>query len=105
MELINHTNYLFGKVFHDELCFYKYLLSAGDFLQTHNSLLEGLQHANYNKDSPRVVFINSKCADKGFLCINCEEKEYENTLTQLNEIIKLHNLKQHQIKDVFSNFK
>lgn len=85
--------------------FYKYLLTAGNFLQTHNSLLEGLQHVNHNKDSSRVVFINSKCADKGFLCINCEEKEYENILTQLNEIIKLHNLKQHQIKDVFSNFK
>ena len=83
--------------------FYKYLISASDFLQTHNSLLEGLQQVN-NKHSPRVVFINSKCADKGFLCINCEEKEYEKTLSQLNEIIKLHNLKQLQVKDVFSNF-
>lgn len=85
--------------------FYKYLISAGDFLQTHNSLLEGLQHVNNNKNSPRVVFINSKCADKGFLCINCEEKEYDEILSQLNEIIKLHNLKQIQIKDVFSKFK
>lgn len=85
--------------------FYKYLMTTSEFLQTHNSLLEGLQQVNNNKHSPRVVFINSKCADKGFLCINCEEKEYEETLSQLNEIIKLHNLKQLQVKDVFSNFK
>ena len=85
--------------------FHKYLISAGEFLQTHNSLLEGLQHANNNKHSPRVVFINSKCADKGFLCVNCEEKEYENILSQLNEIMKIHNFKQLQIKDIFSNFK
>ena len=85
--------------------FHKYLISTGDFLQTHNSLLEGLQNANNNKYSPRVVFINSKCADKGFLCVNCEEKEYENILSQLNEIMKIHNLKQSQIKGIFSNFK
>ena len=85
--------------------FYKYLITTSEFLQTHNSLLEGLQQVNNNKHSPRVVFINSKCADKGFLCINCEGKEYEKTLSQLNEIIKLHNLKQLQVKDVFSNFK
>lgn len=84
--------------------FYKYLMTTSEFLQTHNSLLEGLQQVNNNKHSPRVVFINSKCADKGFLCINCEEKQYEETLSQLNEIIKLHNLKQLQVKDVFSNF-
>jgi len=84
--------------------FHQYLINAGDFMQDHDSLLLGLQQLN-SSHQPRIVFINSKCSKKGFLCINCKDDEYSDILSNLEQIIQLHNAKKNNIGDIVSFFK
>ncbi len=95
---LNHTTVL-------DDTFYKYLLKAKAFLRDYDSLLDGIQDLNLNNEKSRVVFINSKCAKKGYLCINCDDDKYDFIRNNLNEIIELHNNKKKYISEIFSDMK
>ena len=84
--------------------FFQYLKDVGDYLKEHDSLLHALQDLNTN-DNSKIVFINSKCANRGYLCINCKEEEYEGILNNLEEIINLHKEKRIILSNVIASFK
>jgi len=60
---------------------------------------------NSNHNSKRVVFINSKCSDKGYVCLNCKDDEFENILTKIEDTINLHEYRMRESKKILDEFK
>ena len=63
--------------------FYKFLRDSTEYMLNYNNLLVGLKDLNQNHKSKRVVFINSKCSNKGFVCVNCKNDEFDKILKLL----------------------
>lgn len=85
--------------------FYNYLKSATENMFEYENLLIGLQDLNKNHKTKRIVFINSTCSKKGFVCINCENHEINNILKSLEEILKLHNFRLESSKQIIKEIK
>tara|TARA_B100001093_G_scaffold84135_1_gene75662 strand:- start:275 stop:502 length:228 start_codon:yes stop_codon:yes gene_type:complete len=71
----------------------------------YDNLLIGLRDLNKNHKSKRVVFVNSKCSDKGYVCLNCKDDEFENILKKVEDTIKLHEYRMRESKKILSEFK
>jgi|TARA_Y100000992_G_scaffold269932_1_gene209966 hypothetical protein len=84
------SSFSLKKIFELDPIFYNYLRDLTNTMLEYENILVGLQDLNNNYHHKRIVFINSKCSDKGYVCINCENNEFDEILNQLELIIKLH---------------
>ena len=75
------------------------------FMIDYDNLLIGLKDLNKNHKSKRVVFVNSKCSNKGYVCLNCKDNEFENILKKVEDTIKLHEYRMRESKKILSEFK
>lgn len=95
----------FKKIKELDPSFVNYLKSTNTFILESENLLIGLQDLNKNFKSKRIIFLNSKCSDKGYVCINCENEEFENILSTLDNILKLHEFRINHSKNFFKKVK
>ena len=99
------TNFSFKKIKTMEPNFFKFLRDSTQYMLDYDNLLIGLKDLNDNHQSKRIVFLNSKCSDKGYVCINCKDDEFESILDKINSIIKLHSFRMDNSKKILSEFK
>jgi hypothetical protein len=85
--------------------FYKFLRDSTEYMLNYNNLLVGLKDLNQNHKSKRVVFINSKCSNKGFVCVNCKNNEFEKILKTIENTIDLHQYRMKESKKILAEFK
>lgn len=85
--------------------FYNFLRDSTEYMLNYNNLLIGLKDLNENHKSKRVVFINSKCSNKGFVCVNCKDNEFDNILKKIEDTIDLHQYRMSESKKILSEFK
>lgn len=85
--------------------FYKFLRDSTEYMLNYNNLLMGLKDLNKNHNSKRVVFIDSKCSNKGYVCVNCKDDEFENILKTIENTISLHQYRMKESKKIISDFK
>ena len=99
------SNFSINKVKQVDSDFYKFLRDSTQYMIEYDNLLIGLRDLNENYKSKRVVFINSKCSDKGYVCLNCKDDEFENILKKIEDTIKLHEYRMKESKKILSEFK
>jgi len=85
--------------------FVNYLRDTTNSMLEYNDLLLGLQDLNKNHNDKRIVFINSKCSDKGYVCVNCKNDEFDTILEELESIIKLHEFRIQSSKDIIKKYR
>lgn len=85
--------------------FYKFLRDSTEYMLNYNNLLVGLKDLNQNHKSKRVVFINSKCSNKGFVCVNCKNDEFDKILKTIENTIDLHQYRMKESKKILAEFK
>ena len=85
--------------------FFKFLRDSTQYMIDYDNLLIGLRDLNSNHNSKRVVFINSKCSDKGYVCLNCKDDEFENILKKIEDTIDLHQYRMNESKKILSEFR
>lgn len=85
--------------------FVSYLRDTTNTLLEYDNLLLGLQDLNKNHKAKRIVFVNSKCSDKGYVCVNCKNDEFDKILEQLESIIKLHEFRVNASKDMIDSYR
>lgn len=94
------------KIFELEPSFYNYIKDITQDMLEYENILVGLQDLNKNYNHKRIVFINSKCSDKGYVCINCHDNEFDKILNQIKSIMELHifrmNASKHMIKSYYN---
>lgn len=99
------SNFSINKVKQFDSNFFKYLRDSTQYMIDYDNLLIGLNDLNKNHKSKRVVFVNSKCSDKGYVCLNCEDDEFENLLKKVEDTINLHEYRMKESKKILSEFK
>ena len=99
------SNFSINKVKQVDRDFFKFLRDSTQFMIDYDNLLIGLRDLNKNHKSKRVVFVNSKCSDKGYVCLNCKDDEFENILKKVEDTIKLHEYRMRESKKILSEFK
>jgi len=99
------SNFSINKVKQVDKDFFKFLRDSTQFMIDYDNLLIGLRDLNKNHKSKRVVFVNSKCSDKGYVCLNCKDDEFENILKKVEDTIKLHEYRMRESKKILSEFK
>ena len=99
------SNFSINKVKQVDRDFFKFLRDSTQFMIDYDNLLIGLRDLNKNHKSKRVVFVNSKCSDKGYVCLNCKDDEFENILKKVEDTIKLHEYRMSESKKILSEFK
>ena len=99
------SNFSINKVKQFDSNFFKYLRDSTQYMIDYDNLLIGLNDLNKNHKSKRVVFVNSKCSDKGYVCLNCEDDEFENLLKKIEDTINLHEYRMKESKKILSEFK
>ena len=71
----------------------------------YENLLIGLNDLNTNHKNKRIVFVNSKCSDKGYVCVNCENDEFDKIMQNVDSIINLHNFRLKESKNLINSYK
>ena len=99
------TKFSINKVKQINPDFFKFLRDSTQYMIDYDNLLIGLKDLNSNHNSKRVVFINSKCSDKGYVCLNCKDDEFENILTKIEDTINLHEYRMRESKKILDEFK
>ena len=94
------SNFSFNKIKQLDKNFYNFLKSYVEDVLHYENLLIGLQDLNKNHNQKRIVFITSECSDKGYICINCKDEEFENLLKSIEDIIKLNQFRISQSKEM-----
>ena len=99
------SNFSINKVKQVDANFFKFLRDSTQFMVDYDNLLIGLRDLNKNHKSKRVVFVNSKCSNKGYICLNCNDDEFERILNKVEETINLHEYRMKESKKILSEFK
>ena len=99
------SNFSINKVKQVDANFFKFLRDSTQFMLDYDNLLIGLKDLNKNHNSKRVVFVNSKCSNKGYICLNCNDDEFERILNKVEETINLHEYRMKESKKILSEFK
>tara|TARA_B100000073_G_C23511599_1_gene484071 strand:- start:326 stop:631 length:306 start_codon:yes stop_codon:yes gene_type:complete len=99
------SNFSINKVKQVDPNFFKFLRDSTQFMVDYDNLLIGLRDLNKNHKSKRVVFVNSKCSNKGYICLNCNDDEFERILNKVEETINLHEYRMKESKKILSEFK
>ena len=99
------SNFSINKVKQVDPNFFKFLRDSTQFMVDYDNLLIGLRDLNKNHKSKRVVFVNSKCSNKGYICLNCNDDEFEKILNKVEETINLHEYRMKESKKILSEFK
>ena len=99
------SNFSINKVKQVDPNFFKFLRDSTQFMVDYDNLLIGLRYLNKNHKSKRVVFVNSKCSNKGYICLNCNDDEFERILNKVEETINLHEYRMKESKKILSEFK
>ena len=99
------SNFSIYKVKQVDPNFFKFLRDSTQFMVDYDNLLIGLRDLNKNHKSKRVVFVNSKCSNKGYICLNCNDDEFERILNKVEETINLHEYRMKESKKILSEFK
>tara|TARA_X000000368_G_scaffold390046_1_gene352980 strand:+ start:600 stop:905 length:306 start_codon:yes stop_codon:yes gene_type:complete len=99
------SNFSINKVKQVDANFFKFLRDSTQFMLDYDNLLIGLKDLNKNHNTRRVVFVNSKCSDKGYVCLNCKDTEFEKILKTVEDTINLHEYRMKESKKILSEFK
>ena len=70
--------------------FVEYLKELTHYYLKEESLPHGLKTCNSNYKQKPFMIINSRCANKHFLCINEKVKNYDKIVEEINQILELH---------------
>ena len=99
------SSFSFKKIKELDPSFYKFLRDSTQYMLDYDDLLVGLKDLNKSHKSKRIVFINSNCSNKGYVCLNCKDNEFENILKKVEDMITLHNYRINESKKIMSEFK
>ena len=70
--------------------FIEYIKDLTHYYLKEESLLHGLNSCNTNYKNKPFMIINSKCANKNYLCVNESIKNYDTIVEEINNILDLH---------------
>ena len=84
--------------------FVEYIKDLTHFYLKEESLLHGLKNCNTNYKHKPFMIINSKCADKNFLCINKNLDKYDKIVEEINQILELHVKKIQLSKNIINQY-
>ena len=70
--------------------FIEYIKDLTHYYLKEESLSHGLNSCNTNYKNKPFMIINSKCANKNYLCVNEKMKDYDTVAEELNNILELH---------------
>jgi len=87
-----------------EPMFMSYLNGGADSIMEYDNILSGLQDLNANHKHKPVVFINSKCSGKKYVCINCGNDEFDHSLQKLIDIFNLYNYRIQNSRNIIREY-
>jgi hypothetical protein len=88
---LNHTYEL-------DNSFIDYLQSSTKLVNSYESILHALKDLNNKGSKKPIIFVKTKCSNKGYACLFCDNDNYESSIGDLENIIKLHIFKKEQMK-------
>ena len=78
--------------------FIDFIQSTTKLVNSYDSILHALKDLNNRKEKKPIIFVKTKCSNKGYACLFCENENYDSSIDDLENIIKLHLFKKKQMK-------